>query len=168
MLQKLKLMFITALSLLGVALLPAVAMAADCDNPKSTVEAIQCGTDDAAGVPQGSDPGNTLDITIANVINIISLVVGVVAVIMIIVGGFRYITSGGNQERVKSAKNTIIYALIGLVIVALAQIIVKFVLTQATTDSTTTTQPSSGTSGGSNSNETPSNPPPGRRGRVVD
>jgi|GEM_PF-403706 len=65
---------------------------------------------------------------IADVINIFSLVVGVVSVIMIIYGGFRYITSGGESNSVSSAKNTILYAIIGLVIVALAQTIVRFIL----------------------------------------
>lgn len=68
---------------------------------------------------------------IATVINIFSLVVGVVSVIMIIIGGLRYITSGGDSGNVGNAKNTILYAIIGLVIVALAQIIVKFVLSKA-------------------------------------
>lgn len=70
--------------------------------------------------------------TLADIINIISIIVGVVAVIMIIIGGFRYITSGGNSEKVTTAKNTILYGIIGLIIVALAQIIVKFVLNEAT------------------------------------
>jgi hypothetical protein len=69
---------------------------------------------------------------IADVINIFSLVVGVVSVIMIIYGGFRYITSGGESNSVSSAKNTILYAIIGLVIVALAQFIVRFVLGRVT------------------------------------
>jgi hypothetical protein len=47
---------------------------------------------------------------------------------MIIIGGFRYITAGGDSNNVSAAKNTIIYAIIGLVIVAFAQIIVQFVL----------------------------------------
>lgn len=64
------------------------------------------------------------------VINIFSLIVGVAAVIMIIVGGLRYITSGGDATSTKGAKDTIIYAIIGLVIVALAQVIVRFVLTK--------------------------------------
>ena len=51
---------------------------------------------------------------------------------MIIVGGFKYITSGGNDGNVSTAKNTILYAVIGLVIVALAQIIVRYVLGKAT------------------------------------
>lgn len=79
---------------------------------------------------QGTTEANRL---IKNIINVFSLVVGVVAVIMIIVGGFRYITSGGSDSSVGSAKNTILYAVVGLVIVALAQIIVRFVLTKATT-----------------------------------
>lgn len=65
---------------------------------------------------------------ITTVINIFSLVVGVVSVIMIIIGGFKYITSGGDSGNVTGAKNTILYAIVGLVIVALAQIIVQFVL----------------------------------------
>ena len=59
------------------------------------------------------------------------LVVGSISVIMILVGGFRYVTSGGKQESVTGAKNTILYALVGLVIVALSQIVVRFVLDKA-------------------------------------
>jgi hypothetical protein len=69
--------------------------------------------------------------TLTKAVNIISAVVGVIAVIMIIVGGFKYITSGGDQNKIASAKSTLIYAIIGLVIVALAQIIVHFVINQA-------------------------------------
>jgi hypothetical protein len=70
---------------------------------------------------------------IQTIINLFSVVVGVVAVIMIIIGGFRYITSGGDSSNISGAKNTIIYAIIGLVIVALAQFIVQFVLNKVTT-----------------------------------
>lgn len=72
--------------------------------------------------------GTSFNNILTNVVNIFSIVVGIVAVIMIIVGGFKYITSGGQSEGVSSAKNTIIYALVGLVIVALAQFIVHFVI----------------------------------------
>jgi uncharacterized membrane protein YuzA (DUF378 family) len=65
-------------------------------------------------------------------VNIFSLIVGIVAVIMIIVGGLKYITSGGDSNNVSSAKSTIIYAIIGLVVVALAQFIVQFVLNKVT------------------------------------
>jgi Type IV secretion system pilin len=75
--------------------------------------------------PNGVDDVNRI---LSRIVNFLSALVGVVAVIMIIIGGFRYITSGGNDTSVTSAKNTILYAVIGLVIVALAQILVRFVL----------------------------------------
>ncbi|MDB5169976.1 MAG: hypothetical protein JWN82_372 [Candidatus Saccharibacteria bacterium] len=68
----------------------------------------------------------------SKVVNFLSVIVGVVAVIMIIVGGFRYITSGGDSSNVSGAKNTLIYAIVGLIIVALAQFIVHFVLDNVT------------------------------------
>ena len=63
-----------------------------------------------------------------DIIKIFSYVVGIVSVIMVIVGGFQYVTSGGDSGKVTTAKNTIMYALIGIVIVALSQIMVNFVL----------------------------------------
>lgn len=79
-----------------------------------------------------SDAVQKLNNLIRKVINLLSLVVGIVAVIMIIIGGLRYITSGGSDTGVTSAKNTILYAIIGLIIVALAQLLVRFVLRQVT------------------------------------
>jgi hypothetical protein len=82
----------------------------------------------------------TTDVTTlaSKVVNYFSIIVGAIAIIMIIVGGFRYITSGGQSEKVGGAKNTLIYAIIGLVIVALAQLIVHFVLNTASSSVTTT------------------------------
>lgn len=71
---------------------------------------------------------NTVNTLLTTIINIFSLIVGVVSVIMIIIGGLKYITSGGDSGNVTGAKNTILYAIVGLVIVALAQVIVRFVL----------------------------------------
>jgi len=65
---------------------------------------------------------------VTTIINVFSVIVGIIAVIMIIVGGFKFITSGGDSGKVTSARNTIIYAIIGLIIVALAQTIARFVL----------------------------------------
>lgn len=66
-------------------------------------------------------------------INLLSIVVGVIAIIAIIIGGLKFIMSQGDSAGVSSAKNTIIYAIIGLIIVAMAQFIVRFVLNRATT-----------------------------------
>lgn len=70
----------------------------------------------------------TLSQTIQNGINFVSIVVGIIAVVMIIIGGIRFVVSNGDSAKVSTAKNTIMYALIGLILVALAQVIVKFVL----------------------------------------
>jgi hypothetical protein len=80
----------------------------------------------------GTDATTKINNLVHTVVNLLSAIVGIVAVIMIIVGGFRYITSGGNDTSVTAAKNTILYAIIGLVVVALAQIIVRFTLSKLT------------------------------------
>jgi uncharacterized membrane protein YuzA (DUF378 family) len=77
--------------------------------------------------------------TVSAAVNILSLVVGIAAIIMVIVSGFKYITSNGDSGKVTAAKNTLIYALIGLAIAALAQTLVNIVFDQATTASTTAT-----------------------------
>jgi hypothetical protein len=69
-----------------------------------------------------------LDGVLELVVNILTAIVGIIAVIMIIVGGLKYVTSSGDPSNVTSAKNTLLYAVIGLIIVGLAQVIVKFVL----------------------------------------
>ena len=60
--------------------------------------------------------------------NTILLVVGLISVIMLVYGGLRYILSGGDSKKVTEAKNTILYAIIGLIISLLAYAIVHFVL----------------------------------------
>lgn len=76
----------------------------------------------------GPDISSTLKLGI----NAFSLLVGFAAIVMIIVGGFKYITSQGESANTAGAKNTILYAIVGLVVVALAQVIVVFVLKKAT------------------------------------
>lgn len=128
--QKLSLAVASLMFALVPMLAPAVAHAADpnIDGGLCSGANLQVGNEDCN---QG-DPENTVNNIIATVINIFSLVVGVVSVIMIIIGGLKYITSGGDSGNVSGAKNTILYAIVGLVIVALAQIIVRFVLTRVT------------------------------------
>ena len=64
-----------------------------------------------------------------NVVNILLFIIGAVSVIMLIYGGIRYTTSGGNTNSVTAAKNTVIYSIVGLVISILAYAIVNFVVT---------------------------------------
>ena len=81
----------------------------------------------------GDTTNNTLQSVTTTVVNVLSLVVGLISVIFLIFGGFKYVTSGGDSGKVTSAKNTILYALIGLVIVSIAQVVVRVVLGKAST-----------------------------------
>lgn len=63
------------------------------------------------------------------ILNVFTTVIGAVAVLMIIIGALRYTTSNGEPAQLTSAKNTIMYAAIGLVLAAMANAIVNFVLT---------------------------------------
>jgi hypothetical protein len=66
---------------------------------------------------------------INNIANILAFITGVVAVIMIMVGGFQYIQSSGDSAKINKAKNTILFAVIGLVVVVVARSLIVFVLT---------------------------------------
>lgn len=140
MIQKLK-RFVLSAATLGIVFAPALIAApvyADT-NPNTDINGSLCfGSNLVVSTSKGSTDQcqtgsgeGTLNDLLAKVINIFSAVVGVIAVLMIIVGGLRYITSGGDSGKVSAAKTTIIYALVGLVVVALAQLIVHFVLNQA-------------------------------------
>ena len=62
------------------------------------------------------------------VTNTILYIVGIIAVIMLIIGGIKYVVSGGDSKKVTDAKNTVLYAIIGLVVCFLAFAIVNFVI----------------------------------------
>jgi hypothetical protein len=72
------------------------------------------------------EPGGIFQI----IANILLFLVGAISVIMLIIGGVRYVISGGDQNQVTGAKNTILYAIIGIVIAFLAFAAVNFVVTQ--------------------------------------
>jgi hypothetical protein len=88
------------------------------------------GVTDTGDCKAANTKANTINKTIKNAVNIISLVVGIAAIVMIIVAGLKYITSQGEASNVASAKNTLIYAIVGIVVAALAQVIVRFVLSK--------------------------------------
>ena len=66
--------------------------------------------------------------SVTNILNVIIGVLGIVAVIVIIFGGVQYMTSTGDASKVKKAKDTILYGVVGLVIVILAFAIVNFII----------------------------------------
>jgi len=134
----LKTFVITIASSLAL-LMPTVVMpiAVHAANDGSHLQQGVCG---GAGLSLGSAscqaPGttNTLNQLITKIINMFSIIVGIIAVIFIIIGGIKYVTSGGEANNIKAAKDTILYALVGLIVVALAQVLVRFVLNKVVSE----------------------------------
>ena len=126
--------FAVIVAVLALAVVPALAFTVPAHAAESPIQkSLKCGsnlvTDDSdCSTDQGTTNVNSL---IKQAINFFSAIVGIVSVVMIIYGGFKYVTSGGDSGNVTGAKNTIIYAVIGLIIVAMAQFIVQFVLDKA-------------------------------------
>ena len=105
--------------------------------PVTPANAQTCDTDDytltnGANCAQGEGTPGTLiggDGSIFNtVVNVLLFIIGAISVIMLIWGGIRYTTSAGNSNNVTAAKNTIMYAIIGLISASLAFAIVNWVL----------------------------------------
>lgn len=71
---------------------------------------------------------NSLFTLVENIINLLLTVIGIIAVIMIIIGGIRYTTSAGDPGQAKSARDTIIYAIVGLVVAIMSYALVNWVL----------------------------------------
>ena len=116
-------------SIAAAGLNAGVTYAADrkilCPGTKNTYKT------DLSSCPSISGNGNKNDLmaTINTIINVIIGVIGFVAVVVIILGGVQYTTSAGDPGKVKKAKDTILYGIIGLVVALLAYAIVNFVLT---------------------------------------
>lgn len=79
------------------------------------------------GAPKSPDSGAISDTLLTNVLNGIYLVAGVIAVIAIIFGGFWYITSDGQPDKIKRGKMAIVYSVIGIVVILMAWSITGFV-----------------------------------------
>ena len=122
--------FLPAL-VLGVSFLaPLVAptaSAVECDTSSLNVASgAACAKGDqtpSSLFGEGGDEG-----IFKKVVNILLFVIGAVAVIMLIYGGIQYVISGGAQDKVANAKNTILYAVVGIVVAILAFAVVNFVV----------------------------------------
>lgn len=122
--KKLKIGLLATAMLLGLAAAPLASSGTVSAAPAR--DAVCDGVSSASG-EAGCD-GSGLSTLIKNVINILLFIIGTIAVIMIIVGGIRYATSGGDQAQVTAAKNTILYSVVGVVVALMAFAIVNFVI----------------------------------------
>ena len=117
---------VTKISITVWAILFVVALLAIAPNV-SALSSIQEGVNAARGSGQPTELFGSGGV-VTSLTNVLLFVAGALSVIMIIVGGLRYAISGGNASTVTAAKNTILYAIVGLVIALLAFALVNFVL----------------------------------------
>ncbi len=122
------LLIIAAPLLIGLSSSPSAVFADSATTGASNLVCQGIGTASGTGGCSADHGATSINSVIAEVVNILTIIVGIAAVIMIVVAGFRFVVSGGDSANVASAKNSIIYVVVGLVVVALAQIIVHFVL----------------------------------------
>lgn len=121
--KKLRTAIITITAMLGLVATPLVAVPAyAADNPtKSIGEGV---------VAVGGKDANQKEFNdgVSRVINVLLFLLGIIAVVMIIFGAFNYVTSNGDAGKVKTARDTILYACVGLLVAILAYAIVNFVI----------------------------------------
>jgi hypothetical protein len=121
--------FVKGLALVGTLAFLSVLAASFFDF--SPVAAFNLSMTDGATSARGVDQAASLfgaTGIFTTISNVMLFLVGAVSVIMVVVGGLRYVISGGNSASVGAAKNTILYAIVGLVIALLAYAIVNFVI----------------------------------------
>ena len=122
------------LILAGLLVVPTVALAVA---PAASAEGnltLNSGVDSAQGEGVGqvsTDPESL----VKKFVNIFLFAVGALSVIMLIWGGIRYTTSAGDSNKVQAAKNTVLYAIVGLVVAILAYAIVNMVISKIATGS---------------------------------
>lgn len=117
--NKIKVAVISLAAMLGVvAMVPAAPVYADAASE------IKGGVNKVGG----NENNTSLEDNLKTIVNILLFLIGAVAVIMIIIGGIRYTTSNGDSSSMTSAKNTILYAVVGLIVAIMAYAIVNFVV----------------------------------------
>ncbi len=112
---------LSLLALGGVTSLTPVVTQAACGYNRVTGEITPCGSD-------GTGTTSDLAKIISNITTWILGFAGTIAVLFIIWGGIQYITAAGNEKQAESAKQTLTYAVLGLIVILLAYVIVQLVV----------------------------------------
>ncbi len=124
--NRLKSIIAAAMVVTSLSFLPATtAFAADANPSKDISSGV-------SAIGGGDANQGDLNTAIKAVVNVLLYLLGAIAVIMIIIGGIRYATSNGDSAQLQSAKNTILYAVIGVVIALIAYAIVNFFISTFT------------------------------------
>lgn len=127
-------------SLRSLLIIPALALAVSVAAPV-TVGAFDRGMSSGVESAKGTDQADSLfgdeegeGGIFRTITNVLLFIIGAIAVIMLVIGGVRYTTSSGNSEQVTAAKNTIMYAIVGIIVAILAYAVVNFVIGSLTTE----------------------------------
>lgn len=126
-------------TLRGLLIVPVLAMAFGMAMPAVEAGAFDRGMAEGANSAQGKDQGGNAACLFGGencpeggifktVTNVLLFIIGAIAVIMLVIGGIRYTTSNGQSEQVTAAKNTILYAVVGIIVAILAYAVVNFVI----------------------------------------
>jgi len=115
------LMSIALVAAIVAAPLVSAELAFATDTTQQACNGVQAAGGGACGTGQ-------LEKFLKDIVNILLFIIGTISVIMIIVGGLRYVLSGGDAGSIKAGKDTVIYAIIGLVVSIMAYAIVNFVI----------------------------------------
>jgi len=127
--KKLTSLIIAAVAALGVIAAPLVPATVNASTPADDIsKGIQ-----AAGGSSSQASGDDFNKSLKRIVDVMLFLLGAIAVIMIIIGGIRYATSNGDASGTKAAKDTILYAVIGLVVAIMAYAIVNFVVSSFAT-----------------------------------
>ena len=116
-----------ALVMAGLGVLSSLPAQAACDPKKGMEGALQ---DDCSRGPGQAKELDGNQGVITTIINTMLFIVGLLAVIMIIYAGIRFVTAHGDEKQVESARQTIIYSVVGLIVAILAYALVNWVFSQ--------------------------------------
>lgn len=125
--NKLKVLFMSLVTMFSMMAVPAVVYAGAAKD--AVCEGAQFAT---GGACDGTAEKPVKD-TVTLAIRILQMIVGIISVFTIIIAGLGYITSAGDGSKTKTAKDRILYSAIGLMVVVLAEVIVRFVLNRVST-----------------------------------
>ena len=120
------------LIIMSLVIVPALSVGTVSAGPFSGSKSEACKganlTNSGGNACSNQNAAGNISTTLQRIINILTVIVGIAAVIAIIINGLKFITSSGDSNAISSAKNGIIYAIVGLIIVALSQVIVRFII----------------------------------------
>lgn len=83
-------------------------------------------------ISNNNSTGNPINNIIDSILGVITYIAGILAVILILVSGYRFVTSGGNPNAITQARQTLMYALIGIIVVAVSQSLILFIFSKVT------------------------------------